>query len=88
MVTNIVGNQGMVLQNRAKDAGGELDFVANSVIESRWKEWAKYGNCTTDKKMSFHDALKMVVQSLFVDGEILIQLIKDKSNRYLFAIKF
>src|SRR5210317_96248 len=67
MVTNIVGNQGMVLQNRSKDANNELDFVANSIIESRWKEWSKVGNCTTDKKFSFHDALKMVVQSLFVD---------------------
>ena len=88
MVTNIVGNQGMVLQNRSKDANNELDFVANSIIESRWKEWSKVGNCTTDKKFSFHDALKMVVQSLFVDGEVLIQMVRDKSNRYLFALKF
>ena len=88
MVTNIVGYQGMILQNRAKDGNNELDFVANSIIESRWKEWSKYGNCTTDRKMSFHDALKMVVQSLFVDGEVLVQMVKDKSNRYLFALKF
>jgi|14BtaG_2_1085337.scaffolds.fasta_scaffold01631_4 lambda family phage portal protein len=88
MVTNIIGNQGMTLQNRAKDGNNELDFVANSVIESRWKEWSKFGNCTTDQKMSFHDSLKMVVQSLFIDGEVLVQMVKDKSNRYLFAMKF
>ena len=52
-VDNVVGPRGMHLQVRSRDPNGSLDTFANSLIEMRWKEFTKKGNCTADCKLSF-----------------------------------
>ena len=40
-VANIVGPNGMGMQNKAKDFNGALDKLANDQIEEAWQEWGK-----------------------------------------------
>jgi len=70
---NVVGPNGVVLQNKAKNDDGTLDKAANSTIETAFKEWGKKGVCTVDGKFSWIDVQRLVMESVARDGEILIR---------------
>jgi lambda family phage portal protein len=85
--SNVVGSQGIKLQNQAKDTNGNLDKKANEVIETAWKKWAKKGNCDVTGKYSLIDIKKMVMGTLAEDGEVLIRKIKGFDNEFGFALQ-
>ena len=58
LVTNVVGQNGIRMQSKARNADNSLDIIGNNVLEREWKRWGKRGNCTIDGKMSFLDAQK------------------------------
>ena len=62
-MTNVVGQNGIRVQSKARNDDGELDFVGNQIIEREWKKWCKHGNCTIDGKMSFIDAQKLFIET-------------------------
>ena len=88
MKTNVIGSHGIQLQVRAKDPTGNLDYVANNIIESRWKRWVKKENCDIAQRLSWLDMQNLFVQTLFTDGEVLIQFIPNADNDFKFAINF
>ena len=85
--TNVVGSQGIKLQNKAKDLNGNLDKKANESIEKAWKKWSKKGNCDVTGKYSFIDIQKMVIGTLAEDGEVLIRKVKGFNNEFGFALQ-
>ena len=87
--TNVVGAQGIGLQVRAKDSGGQLDVGANNMLESAFKDWGKVGSCTVDGKMSWIDCQKLFLETVAKDGEVIVKPIPGwKHNKYGFALQF
>lgn len=87
-VQNIVGPNGVMLQNKAKE-NNKLDKRANDLIEAAWKEWSKKEFCTVTGKLAFTEAKKMVLKHVARDGEIFVRKIKvnRKENKYGFALQ-
>jgi len=85
--SNVVGNKGIKLQNRAKDINGNLDKNANNQIEEAWKKWCKKGNCDVTGKFSFVDIQKMAIGAMAEDGEVLIRKVKGYKNPFGFALQ-
>ena len=85
--SNVVGSQGIKLQNQAKDTNGNLDKKANDIIETAWKKWCKKGNCDVTGKYSFIDIMKMAMGTLAEDGEVLIRKVKGFDNEFGFALQ-
>lgn len=85
--SNVVGNNGVRLQNQAKDLNGNLDKKANETIEAAWKKWSKKGVCDVTGKYSLLDIKKMVMGTLAEDGEVLIRKVKGFDNEFGFALQ-
>lgn len=86
--TNIIGHGGIRLQVRSKDASGQLDSMANQIIEDGWKTFSKKGNATVCGTLSMIDLDKIVVNSVFRDGEILLRKIKMwGGNDHMFSLQ-
>jgi lambda family phage portal protein len=87
MLTNIVGENGVTLQSKARNSDGTHDLNANRHIEDAWRLWTKKGSCTVDGKLSFLDCQKLVVQQLAVDGECLVHLVRNVRNPFGFSLR-
>lgn len=88
LVTNVVGQNGIRLQSKARERDGSLDSVGNLIVEQEWKQWARKGNCTVDGKLSFLDCQRLFIESLARDGEVLIRYIRTQDPRDPFRIQF
>lgn len=86
--TNVVGERGVTLQERAINADGTLDTGANNIIEREFIRWGRLGNCTVDGKLSWVDAQAMVIESMARDGECLIRMVNYSGNPDKFALQF
>lgn len=88
MTTNVVGQNGIRIQSKARNEDGSLDFIGNQVIENAWRQWSKKGNCTIDGKLSFVDAQKLFIESLSRDGEVLVRHITTNNPLDPYKIQF
>jgi lambda family phage portal protein len=88
LVTNVVGQNGIRLQSKARNEDGNLDIIGNQVLENEWKKWGKKGNCTIDGKLSFIDAQKLFIETLARDGEVLIRHITSNNPLDPYRIQF
>ena len=88
MISNVVGRSGIRISSKARDDNGSLDMSANQQIESAWKQWSKKGICVANGRMSFLDAQKLMVETLYRDGEVLIQHIPTNTNKFGYMIRF
>ena len=70
---NVIGPQGVRLQNDARNIDGSLDKIANDIIESAWGRWGKRGNCTLDGETSWLGIEKLAAQTAARDGTILLR---------------
>lgn len=86
--SNVIGCNGIRLQPLARDTNGELDKIANDIIQEQWTKWGKKGTCTTCGRMSWIDAQKMFLESIARDGEIIVRLVKGFPNEFGFALQF
>lgn len=92
-VRGIIGSNGFILRNKAgewKQVGGEwkfeLDTLANSKINEAWYQYGikKLINIEGDQTSRAFSATNL--QTVFVDGEIFIHLLKGKNyNDYGFT---
>ena len=88
MISNVVGKSGIRISSKARDDNGTLDIVANQQIEAAWKQWCKKGICVANGRMSFLDAQKLFVETLYRDGEVLVQHIPTSTNKFGYMIRF
>lgn len=84
---NVVGEDGIRLQNKAKDPNGKLDKKANDVIETAWNTWCKKGICDVTGKFPLTDCAKIIIAALAEDGEFLVRKVKGYDNKFGFAIQ-
>jgi len=90
--TNVVGPDGVVLQNKAYDIPptvkqkGKLDEWANYLIEDAFWRWGeKY--CDVTGTLSWLDLQRLTAETAARDGEIFIRKIKSFQNPFKFAIQ-
>jgi len=88
LVTNVVGQNGIKVQSKAREDNGNLDLVGNAEVEKEWKKWCQKGNCTIDGRMSFLDAQKLFIETLARDGEVLIRHITSNNPLDPYRIQF
>jgi len=86
-VVNIVGPNGIGVQNKAKDFNGVLDKLANDKIEEAWAEWGKKENCDISHELSWVDMQRLFIETVARDGEILVRKIRPSDNKFGFSIQ-
>lgn len=80
---NVLGEKGISLQVRSKEPSGKLDEIANTRIETAWKQWGKVGNCEVSGKHSWRDVQALVLRCIARDGEVIIRKIANPSGLQL-----
>lgn len=85
--TNVIGTNGIKLQNRAKKQNGDFDKDANDIIESAWKKFCKKGVCDVTGKYSMVDLLNMCMGTLAEDGEVLVRKVRGFDNEFSFSLQ-
>lgn len=80
--TNAVGETGLSLQIKARNADGSLDVIGNDQIERAWYDWGR--SCTVDGKMTWTDVQQYVAEAWKRDGEAFIQIVR--SNRFKYGV--
>jgi lambda family phage portal protein len=88
VVKNVVGPNGIHLQNKAKDFNGKLDDMANQMIEAQFGKWGKIGCCDVTGKLSWKDAQRLFIRSVATDGEVIVRKVRNFGNPYKFALQF
>lgn len=79
VVRNVIGHQGVRLQNEARDTNGSLDKVANGIIEEGWSRWGRLGTPTVDGGLSWIDMQSLVVRTVARDGAILVRRYRGRA---------
>ncbi len=76
--TNVVGDQGMTLQVKARNDNGMMDVIGNTIIENAWSQFSMMGNCTADGRRSWVDLQQYVIEAVARDGEAFIQIVRNR----------
>ena len=85
---NVIGSDGIALQARAMDTNGKLDTEANKAIEAAWLEWCRYGTPDVTGLHSFDSLLRLIVELIIRDGEVLLRRVQGKHNKFNLIITF
>lgn len=88
LINNVVGPRGVGFQSRAQRPDGTLDELDNKAIESRWKKWAKTGQCEVTRRLSLKQVERLFVECLACDGEVLLRRVRGYSNDQGYALEF
>jgi len=82
---NVVGPAGIKLQMRVME-GDREDRQANQVIEKAFKIWGqKYAS--VEGQHSWHDIMRMFIEGVARDGEIIVRKVKGFDNPFGFALQ-
>lgn len=93
---NVLGDQGFNFRNKAKDpdrfVGGKMvpgaaDAFANKLIEDRFYQWGRKEHCTVTGKLNWCDVQNIVLESVAVDGEILIRKVIRPDNPFGYTLQ-
>lgn len=72
---NVIGPDGIKLTCQAKNSRtGALDTKGNTLVETEWKNWGKYGNCDVTGQMDWVKLQNIILQTVITDGEALIYI--------------
>ena len=81
---NVVGDAGLNLQIKARNADGSLDVIGNEQIERAFNDWAR--SCTVDGMMSWNDVQQYCMDAMKRDGEAFIQVVRGNRFKYGIAL--
>jgi len=62
MRVNVVGEGGLNMQVKARNADGSLDVIGNDQIEIAWVDWCR--NCSVDGMMSWNDIQQYCTEAM------------------------
>jgi len=82
MRTNVVGENGVRLQLKARNNDGSLDIGGNNIVEGAWAEFCRLGGPTVDGQMSMIDLLNHIVSSTARDGEVFLRIVRRQDMRH------
>ena len=80
MKVNVVGSEGFKLQVKARDPNGSLDTYANTLIEEKFRDWSRKGNCSLVGDCSFRRIQELVIAGMARDGEAVVRKIYNDSK--------
>jgi lambda family phage portal protein len=84
-VTNIIGPNGIKLQNKAITNAGKLNVDVNNLIEGFFDDWGK--SCTIEGGVTLLDVERIIITSTAIDGEIFVRLYDDPNNKYYLSMQ-
>lgn len=84
---NVVGPFGIAMQSKAVTASGEPDRKARRMIEREYRKFCEHGNCDVTGQYDFTTFMNLWLESLARDGEIMVRLVRNWSNRWGFALQ-
>jgi len=84
---NVIGPHGIKLQSQAERPNGDADDRWRTEIEWEFTKWSKRGQCDVTGRYSFVTFLWLWQEVLARDGEVLVRLVRNWSNRWGFALQ-
>ena len=87
MRANVVGQNGIGLQCRARLKNGRLNVKLNNRIEEAWWEWTHAEHCTVSQRLDWKGVQDMAVTHCERDGAFLIEMVDDAANPFGFSLK-
>ena len=84
--SNIVGPYGFTFQSMALDDRGKPDVMDRKAVEKAWKKWTKAVYCDYEQQLNFRDMLRLAVDSLGRDGEIILRHHFDNDNPFGYSV--
>lgn len=84
---NVIGEEGIQLQARIKDAAGRERQEINQPIERAWKEWSHPEHASVDTIDSWIDLQRLIIRTMATDGEVFVRPWKGWDNRFAFAVQ-
>ena len=85
--TNVVGENGFSMQNKARNPDGSMDRGGSRIIETAWAEFCRMGGPTVDGKMSMIDLQRHIITGIARDGEVFLRKVKANFLRHNFAVQ-
>lgn len=82
-----LGSDGIRLQSRVEKRVGGLNQGVNAKLEDAWRRWGKKGTCTVDGRLSWLEVQFSVLETLAIDGEVLVRKVKGYPNGFGFALQ-
>ncbi|OGU58297.1 MAG: phage portal protein [Ignavibacteria bacterium RBG_13_36_8] len=89
-LVHTIGGDGFRLQVRSKYPDGNLDDLANTIIENKFSVWCREDYCTMTKRFSFVRVQWLVFLQLFRDGEFLVRMVQGlpkEKNPFGFSLQ-
>lgn len=84
---NIIGPRGIRMRMTAHLANGKIDHAANTLLEERWRDFCRNGNCTANRRKSMRDLQKLIVRCWRIDGEVFLRRLPNFRNRHRYAFQ-
>ena len=84
---NVIGHEGIILQNQAKDSNGVFDEEGNKAIEEHWLKFSEEGVCDVTGEFALQELLSLALESTARDGESLIRIVRGWKNKYNFGLQ-
>lgn len=85
--TNIIGNQGILLQSQALGPDGTPDKKNRELVEDAWRAWGKPGVCDVSGRHSWVDIQRIATEALARDGEVLVVDYNNADNAFGYAVQ-
>jgi len=84
---NIIGPDGVILQNRAIKSNGDEDDLANQAVENAFYDWMKPENCTLAGNITFDELTYLWLDQLKRDGNVFIRKVIAPDTKYGFVLE-
>ena len=85
--SNIVGNDGFVLQSKTTLPSGKSDKASRLAIEKAWKKWGEYGSPDVTGTKTWMQIQNEFVQQVLMDGEYIAIEVPTKRNEFGFQLQ-
>lgn len=84
---NVVGHQGIKLQEKIKKADKTLDLETNQAISDAWELSGRRENCAANRTLNRTELLRMAVGAVIRDGGILFRKRRAFKNDFSYALE-
>lgn len=86
MRANVIGQNGIQLQSRARAKDQTLNVDLNKRVEEAWWQWTHAETCTVSGKLDWKGVQDLAITQCERDGAFLIQMV-DADNDFGFALR-
>lgn len=85
--SNVIGQNGLILQVKAKNADGSKKTQLNRKIEDAYADFSRKQNFDVTGQSSRRDMEALALRTLLTDGEFLIRKVIDPSSPYALKLQ-